>query len=288
MIKNIALCPNPFRDCGLEITRKAKSLLEENGYNVSVCPVFGADDKDAIPDDFVLSTWQEISDKADMFVIVGGDGTILHAAAALDHIDKPFLGINLGTKGFMSVLEPEDMTLILDAAKGNYLSSKRMMLDVQLIRNGEVIYSDCALNDAVIHAMGDCIKLSALCDKDRVMSFSGDGIIVSTPTGSTGYSMSAGGPIVEPDARNIIISPICAHIIGAKSFVLGPNRTVIVKAEKIHDRKAYVSIDGGDGVELQNNDIVVCKQSEKTINLIHLGKKSFYDSTFDKLLYKNI
>lgn len=286
MSKLIVLCPNPYRDSGLELTRKAMELLSDNGYDVLVCPVFGSDDKSAIPDDINITPWDEVVDKAYMFMVIGGDGTILHTARYLNHSDTPMLGINLGTKGFMASLEPDNLDMILEAAEGNYFSSRRMMIDVELVRDGKVVYSDCGLNDVVIHGMGDCIKLHACCDGDRIMSFSGDGIVVATPTGSTGYSMSAGGPIVEPEARNFIISPICAHVMGAKSFVLSPQHKVTVGAEKIHDRRAYVSVDGSEGSELANNDIVVIQQSNKTANLIHLGQKSFYDLTFEKLLYK--
>ena len=287
MAKLIVLCPNPFRDSDLELTLKAKKLLLDNGYEVKICPVFGADDPEAIPRDVEVTPWSEVSEKAELFIIIGGDGTMLHTARYLNHTDTPMLGINLGTKGFMAPLEPENLDFILDAAAGKYVSSYRMMIDVKLMRNGEVIYKDIGLNDVVIHGMGDCIKLTAWCDGDRVVSFSGDGIIVSTPTGSTGYSMSAGGPIVEPEAKNLIISPICAHVMGAKTFVLGPDRKVTVKAEKIHDRRAYVSVDGTEGVYLKNDDIVIVRQSKKTANLVHMGLSSFYDSTFDKLLYKN-
>lgn len=286
MSKLIVLCPNPYRDCGLELTKKARDILSDNGYGVAVCPVFGSDDSSAIPKDIEITPWTEVTGKAFMFMVIGGDGTILHTARYLNHSDTPMLGINLGTKGFMASLEPEDLDMILEAASGNYVESRRMMIDVKLLRDGKVVYSDCGLNDVVIHGMGDCIKITACCDGDRIMSFSGDGIVVATPTGSTGYSMSAGGPIVEPEARNIIISPICAHVMGAKSFVLAPQHTVTVGAEKIHDRRAYVSVDGSDGIDLANNDIVVIKQSDKTANLIHLGQKSFYDLTFEKLLYK--
>ena len=286
MSKLIVLCPNPYRDSHLELTKKAKELLSNNGYDVAVCPVFGADDTTAIPEDIKITPWADVTDKARMFMVIGGDGTILHTARYLNHSDTPMLGINLGTKGFMASLEPEELNMILEAAAGNYISSRRMMIDIELVREGKVIFSDCGLNDVVIHGMGDCIKLTACCDGDRIMSFSGDGIVVATPTGSTGYSMSAGGPIVEPEAKNFIISPICAHVMGAKSFVLSPNHKVTIGAEKIHDRRAYVSVDGSDGFELANNDIVIIQQSNKTANLIHLGQKSFYDLTFEKLLYK--
>ena len=287
MSELIALCPNPFRDINLELTRKAQNILHAEGFDTAVCPVFGENDRDAIPQDIETVSWNYIAESANLIIIIGGDGTILHAARMLNHIDRPLLGINLGTKGFMAALEPDEIELIAEAAKGNYYNSYRMMLDVELIRNGETVYSDCGLNDVVIHGMGDCIRLTAWGDNDRVMSFSGDGIIVSTPTGSTGYSMSAGGPIVEPEAKNFIISPICAHVIGSKTFVLNPNRKITLKAQKIHDRHAFVSVDGADGIEIHNDDIMIVRQSEKTMNLINMRTKSFYDSTFDKLLYKN-
>jgi NAD+ kinase len=286
MSKLIVLCPNPYRDCGLELTRKAKEILICNGYDVAVCPVFGAHDSSVIPDDVELSSWSSVAGHASVFIVIGGDGTILHTARYLNHSDIPMLGINLGTKGFMASLEPENIGLILDAAAGKYSSSFRMMIDIELIRNGEVIYTDVGLNDAVIHGMGDCIKLTAWCDSERIMSYSGDGIIVSTPTGSTGYSMSAGGPIVEPEAKNFIVSPICAHYIGSRSFVLSSDHKITIKAEKLHDRRAYVSVDGTDGFELANEDIIVVSKSSKCANLIYLGERSFYDSTFSKLQYR--
>lgn len=287
MSELIVICSNPFRDIGLELTLKAKRILLDRGYGVKLCLVFGENDPDAVPQGIEITPWSELEDNVKLFIVIGGDGTILHTARYLNHTNTPMLGVNLGTKGFMASLEPEDIALIADAADGKYLPSVRMMLDVRLIRDGECVFSDCALNDVVIHGRGDCIKVTAWCDGDRVVSFSGDGIIVSTPTGSTGYSMSAGGPIVEPEAKNLIISPICAHVMGAKTFVLGPERTVTVKPQKIHDRRAFVSVDGNDGIELKNDDVIIVCQSNKTANLVHMGLKSFYDSTFDKLLYKN-
>ena len=287
MSELIVLCPNPFRDNKLELTLKAKSLLLANGYRVKICPVFGANDPEAIPPDVEITSWNDLHEEAKLFIVIGGDGTMLHTARYLNHNDTPMLGVNLGTKGFMTVLEPENIELILDAAAGKIVSSIRMMLDVRLVRNGEDIYTDCALNDVVIHGMGDCINITAWCDGDKIVSFSGDGVIVASPTGSTGYSMSAGGPIVEPEAKNFIISPICAHVMGAKTFVLGPERTISVKAEKIHDRRAILSVDGANVIELSNGDLLIVRQSAKVANLVHMGLKSFYDSTFEKLIYKN-
>lgn len=286
MAELIAICPNPFRDTGLEISLKAKKLLEDSGFIVKICPVFGRNGPEAIPENVEITPWEELASDVKLFVVIGGDGTMLHTARCLEHCGTPLLGVNLGTKGFMAALEPDQLGLIVDAAQGKFFDSVRMMLDVELLRNGEVIASDCGLNDVVIHGKGDCINITASCDGDRIVSFNGDGIIIATPTGSTGYSMSAGGPIVEPSARNFIISPICAHAIGAKTFVLGPEHTITVEPRKIHDRKAYLSVDGTEGIEIKNEDVIVIKQSPKFANLVHLGLKSFYDSTFDKLLYK--
>jgi NAD+ kinase len=158
-----------------------------------------------------------------------------------------------------------------------------MKLDVSVVRENETIFSDNALNDAVIHGYGDCIKMTVMCNGSRVTEFSGDGVILATPTGSTGYSMSAGGPIVEPDAENIIITPICPHAIGARSFVLGPDREVVVKMEKLHGRRAYLSLDGNSVLDLANGDMVHVRRSESYTLMIDLGLRSFYDVTYDKL-----
>lgn len=286
MPKLIVLCPNPYRDSGLELTKKARELLLDAGFDVAVCPVFGAHDRNAVPEDVQITPWSRVAGKSDLVIVIGGDGTILHTARYLNYSDTPLLGINLGTKGFMAALEPEELDKITEAAAGNYSSSRRMMIDVELVRGGETVYTDIGLNDAVIHGMGDCIRLTAWCDDERIMSYSGDGIIVATPTGSTGYSMSAGGPIVEPEAKNFIISPICAHYIGAKSFVFSSEHKITLKAERLHDRRAYVSVDGADGIELSNGDTVIVRRSDKLTNLIYLGERSFYDSTFDKLQYR--
>ena len=286
MSKLVVLCPNPYRDTGLALTLKAKKLLCDKGFEVKIAPVFGENDPEAIPCDVVTTAWSELGSDVSLFVVIGGDGTILHTARYLNHSDTPMLGVNLGTKGFMATLEPEDIDLIVRAAEGKYVTSIRMMLDVEVVREGKCVFADCGLNDVVIHGMGDCISITAWCDGDRIVSFSGDGVVVATPTGSTGYSMSAGGPIVEPEAKNIILSPICAHVMGAKTFVLGPERTVTIKPEKIHDRHAYISVDGTKGIELKNDDLVIVYQSKKSANLVHMGLKSFYDSTFEKLLYK--
>ncbi len=279
----IALCPNPFRDIELKLTLKAKSLLESEGFSSVICPVFAENEPDAIPEGIETRSLAEVAQDCELAIVIGGDGTILSVVRSL-HCDAiPLLGVNLGTKGFMTALEPEDLDLVVKAARGEMNVSHRMMLKVELVRKGVVLWTDHALNDVVLHGYGDCIQLTAWCDGDKITSFSGDGIILSTPTGSTGYSMSAGGPIVEPDAQNIILSPICAHMMGAKSFVLSPGRTVVVQTEKLHGRRAYMSVDGNSVYDLENMDVIHVTRSEHSTLMGDLGLKSFYEIAYKKL-----
>lgn len=279
----IAICPNPFRDTGLEITKKAAALLKAEGVDSVVCPVFSEGEPGVIPPDVEERVLEDEAPRCNLVLVVGGDGTILEVARRLHHQPMPILGINLGTKGFMSTLEPEDIELLRKVAHGGYAVSRRMMLDVRLLRNGETLCHHTALNDAVIHGYGDCIRLSAACESGKITSFSGDGIILATPTGSTGYSMSAGGPIVEPEAQNIIISPICPHAIGARSFVLGANRIVEVTAEHLHGRRAYLSVDGKWTVDLAGGDVLEVSRAEHETLMVDLELKSFFESAYEKL-----
>ncbi len=279
----IAICPNPFRDIGLNITREVKSLLEAEGFETLVCPVFAEDEPEAIPPDIETASLQEYTERCTLAVVIGGDGTILSVVRTLHDRAIPLLGVNLGTKGFMAALEPENVPLIVRAAKGDMSISRRMMIDVELEREGKVIYTDHALNDVVLHGYGECIQLTAWCDGDAITSFSGDGIILSTPTGSTGYSMSAGGPIVEPDAAAIILSPICAHMMSAKTFVLGPDRTILVRTQKLHGRRAYMSVDGNSVADLENGDQIRVRRSSHCTLMADLGLKSFYEIAYEKL-----
>lgn len=279
----IAICPNPFRDSELKYTRQAAEMLHAAGYETVVCPVFAEDATQMIPEDIKATTLDAVRSRCSLVVVIGGDGTILSAARQLHNADIPILGVNLGSKGFMAALEPEHMQLIVKAAAGEYTVSRRMMLDIELERGGEIIYRDKALNDVVLHGYGDCIRLTAWCAGDRITSFSGDGIILSTPTGSTGYSMSAGGPIVEPEASAIIVSPICAHMMSARSYVLSASHDVSVLAEKLHGRRAYISVDGNSVMDLTNGDLLRVRRSERCILMADMGLKSFFDLAFEKL-----
>ena len=278
-----AICTNPFRDTGCALAKKTAELLGQNGFETCICPIFAENADDVLPKGLITTELQKVADRCGFIVVIGGDGTLLSVARQIKGRSIPIIGVNLGSMGFMALLEPDELDYVLKAAQGGGKLSRRMKIDVSVIRGGDIIYTDCALNDVVVHGYGECINVTAQCNGDNITAFSGDGIILSTPTGSTGYSMSAGGPIVEPDAQNIIISPICAHMMSSRSFVLGPDREVDVYIRKLHGRRAYLSVDGNSVLDIANRDIVHVRRSESVTLMADMGLRNFYEIAFEKL-----
>lgn len=282
MEKHVALCPNPYRDTELRSTMAAVDILNAAGIPWVISPVFKTsapyplDNINAVPLDQAV-------ENACLVVSFGGDGTILQTAHAAMKGSVPLIGVNLGTKGFMAELDSDELYMLPQASRGDYLPSTRMMLDVKLVRGGEVIYSDSALNDAVVSGVAHAVGISAKSDGQVITEYSGDGMIAATPTGSTAYSMSAGGPLVEPTAKNIILTPICPHILAARSFVLAPDRLVTLRADALKGRRAVLSVDGLEPVDLLEGDEVCISRSEYVTTLAHVNSKSFYDIVYEKL-----
>ena len=283
MTGHVVLCPNPYRDIELQHTSEAMRMLEADGIRTVVCPVFNRAKDKNIPQEIKTAPLEENLEGASLVISFGGDGTILHAARAAMPLEVPIIGVNLGSKGFMAELEPEELPKILEAARGNFQPDRRMMLSVTLSRRGEIVHRDHALNDAVVTGIIQVIYITAFGDGRKITEFSGDGIIVATPTGSTAYSMAAGGPLVEPSALNMILTPICAHVLAARSFVLAPEREVTLQVEKLTGKRAVLSVDGGDAVDIMDGDIVTVKRSKYTTLLAHVAGKSFYDIAYEKL-----
>ncbi len=284
MESHIVLVTNLFRDAGFEKARQIYHLLTGAGHDVVVSPVFLADWNPEMLSGMKSEELKDAVVDASLVVVMGGDGTMLYVADVVRGREIPIIGINLGGKGFLAGLEESETELLLDVADGKHTLSRRMMLDVQLIRDGRCIFSQCVLNDVVIHGVqAECIGILAKCNGSPVTHFTGDGIIVATPTGSTAYSMSAGGPLVEPDNENIILTPICPHSMAGKSFVLLPNRVVTIEPERIHDRPAVLLADGGEGVPLVKGDCIRICKSQNSVLLAETGARSFYENAFEKL-----
>ena len=282
----VVLSPNPYRDRGIKAAQSAERILKNAGVETAMCLPFQVEGTNVeLPRHIrFLDTQQELKD-ADMLICFGGDGTILHAAKDANVCGVPILGVNLGSVGFMAELEQSELSHLSKIAAGRYTVESRMMLDVTVRREGKSVYTDIALNDAALTkgAVARMVDLEVCADQMRIFSFSSDGVIVSTPTGSTAYSMSAGGPIVEPTAENIIITPICPHALSARSFVLGKERTVSVKMGRAARKTTYLSVDGGKAFKLNGGDVVELKMSASKTHLVRLTNRSFYDILNQKL-----
>ncbi len=268
IVSKTILYVNPKRDAGLRITKKVADMLEKRGLQYAIC-----DNLDALSGEI---------NGAELVITFGGDGTILHCARAIARYNIPILGVNLGSKGFMAELEASEVGLLSRAFDGEYRIERRMTLDVT-VRRGEETHSDFALNDVVINGMARVIGIEVSGDGKPIMRFSGDGIIVAAPTGSTAYSMAAGGPIVEPDAENIIVTPICPHLLHARSYVLAPNRLVTVRISGLDGKKAFLSCDGGEELRLLDGDVAEIRKSRLAVLLARITDRSFYENVSGKL-----
>lgn len=282
----VVLSPNPYRDRGLKIVQMAEKILRDNGVETVVCLPFTVEQGQVdLPKHMVFKDTQAELQDADMLICFGGDGTILHAAKDANACAVPILGINMGSMGFMAELEQGELSLLKRIATKDYTTEERMMIDVVVWRDGQPVFADVALNDASVTkgAVARVIDLDVYGDGVLVSSFSGDGAIVSTPTGSTAYSMAAGGPIVEPTAFNMVLTPICAHSLGARTMVLGGQRVLSIRMSKATRKTAYLSVDGGRAFRLGRGDRVEVKCSQSVTHLVRLTGRSFYDIIHRKL-----
>lgn len=276
----VVLSPNPYRDRGLKAAQAAEKILRNVGVETVMCLPFQVDGSGVeLPKHIWFKSTQEELKSADMLICFGGDGTILHAAKDANACHVPVLGVNLGSVGFMAELEQGELSMLSRLAAGKYTIEERMMLDVTVRREGKIIYSELALNDAAVTkgAVARVVDLEVYGDKVLISSFSADGVLISTPTGSTAYSMSAGGPIVEPTAENIIVTPICPHALSARSFVLGRGRTVSVKLGRMVRKTTYLSVDGGKAFRLNSGDIVETRESKSKTQLVRVTGRTFYE-----------
>ena len=309
MKKKVILCPNPYRDSELKVARNSKTILEGIGFETVVCLPFHRDgygDELGVP---VRQLQQEIK-SADLMIAFGGDGTILHLSRTAALHNVPVLGINLGSLGFMSELEANELDRLRDLQNWDFTVESRMMLDVTVLREGRPVYNNIALNDAVVSkgsvarvvrldvtifrsgnavysniALNDAVvskgsvarvvRLDIFTEEGRLTKVTGDGVVISTPTGSTGYSMAAGGPIVEPTARNLLLTPICPHSTRATSYVLSPEHVITIETADANRKFVYLSADGGKAFSLKNGDRVRVRQSKFAMGLVRLSKKSF-------------
>ena len=278
-MKNVILTPNPYRDKNFQTVRTAMKVLKDAGMEPKLCLPFEVDRSYELPKDLRFHKLDRELQNAELVICFGGDGTILHMAKAATRKNVPILGVNIGTMGFMAELESTELDQLARLASDDYTLDKRMMLDVVVQRDRDIIFHDIGLNDVVITkgAIARIAHLAVKCDGVEAMQCGGDGIIVATPTGSTAYSLSAGGPIVEPEANNILITPICAHDVMSRCIVASDKRVITVELVHNARRNAYLSVDGGKALRLNMGDVATVRRSNLETKLVRLKDRSFYD-----------
>lgn len=283
--KTIILCPNPDRDHGMNATKTAIRILRESGFRTVVCSPFRDPRIGAFGDLTAKPLLPELKNAA-LIITLGGDGTILHLAklAALHRI--PMLGINMGGLGFLAELEVSSMDMLRNLKNLDFPVEERMMLEVSVLREGKQIYNNVGLNDAVIREgpISHVIHLKVSSDGKHLANIAGDGAIISTPTGSTAYSLSAGGPVVEPTAQTMLLTPICTHNMRFSSYVLAPEHTLTVELERNGRKPVYLFVDESRAFPIRANDIVQIRRSRHVTRLVHLSEKSFCEIFAQKML----
>jgi NAD+ kinase len=226
-----------------------------------------------------------LCEKIDILIVLGGDGTLLSAARALGGNRVPILAVNLGGLGFLTSVTLDELYPLLEhVLAGKHRTSERMMLDAEILRNGQTAERQCALNDAVGNkgALARMLDFDVSVNGDAVGRYRADGIIVATPTGSTAYSLAAGGPIVDPDLDAFIITPICPHMLTNRPLVI-PGTAKIELDFAAADDPVYLTLDGQIGFELKANDRVVISKSSNRVALLRPPSKTYFEVLRSKL-----
>ena len=233
---------------------------------------------------FPTATLEEIGERADLAVVLGGDGTMLNIARSLYTYGVPLVGINQGRLGFLTDVSEDTMLETMEEMlSGDYLSESRFLLTVTIRRQGENVFEACAFNDAVVSkgATARLIELEVFVDGQFVYSQRSDGLIISTPTGSTAYALSSGGPILHPTLEAVVLVPICPHTLSNRPIAVNSESTIEILL--LHADDARVHFDGQRHFDLQENDWVIVRRSKQMVRLLHPFGHSYYDMLRQKL-----
>lgn len=280
-MKKIGLIANINKDNIQTVVSEIIALLNQRGAEV-LMPPGTIDSFNSINSDMSVN---EMLNLVQCFMVLGGDGTILSSARIGARAGIPVLGINMGRLGFLSELDIPDVASGFDSLfRGDYYIDERMMLYARVIRDSRVLEEFTCLNDAVITkgAFARLIRLETRVNGEEVGTYPADGIIVASPTGSTAYSLSAGGPVVTPNLDLMLITPICPHALWARPMVIAPSSIVEVKV--LSDRaEIMLTVDGQHGLRLKQNDIVFIGSSPLKAKFLRLKQRSFFNVLRKKL-----
>ncbi len=277
----IVLFPNFRKANALPTALKCCDILNKLGIDILISECYKEEFSDK---NFV--TYGKIDDitrECDVIIAIGGDGTILKASVYASDNDKPLLGINTGRLGFMASMEPDELENLSKLKTHDYVVETRMMLDASLIRDNQIVSKHTALNDIVVaRPYSKITDYEILTDGMIVSSMRSDGVVFATPTGSTAYALSAGGPILEPGTECIQLTPICPHSLFSRTMVFTAERTIEVK--HYADDSVYFSVDGKSRCEMKKEDKLIINKSIKKLRLIDIKGHSFFDAVNNKLM----
>jgi NAD+ kinase len=279
-IETIGLFSKPGSEKAAELVPALVAWLTARGLKLRLDPITAAyaGRGDGLPHDQVPSG-------CDLIIVLGGDGTLLSAAHSAGASEVPLFAVNLGGLGFLTTIAPDDIYADLESAlRGELRIGRRRMLHCDLVRAGRTMIACEALNDVVLNKsqIARMIDLETHVDARFVCRFKADGAIISTPTGSTAYSLSAGGPIVFPSVACLCLTPICPHMLTNRPVIL-PDSSVISIRNRSEDGGAYLTIDGQIGEPLQRDDLVVCRSSSYVVRLVRPPNQKFFDVLRAKL-----
>lgn len=278
----ISIFPNFNNDGVLQTCEEICKELDKLGVEYSVAKCNESDETGTLP---LFFDTNELIENCDIVIVVGGDGTTLNVAKAASLHNKLTLGINAGRLGFMSGLERDELSLLNRLVSGEYEVEERMMINARLMSENGTQDFIC-LNDAVI-TRGDLARLIDVTVKSdgRVITKNrADGMIIATPTGSTAYSMAAGGPVVSPDNSCFVVTPICPHSLVNRSIVFSSDKELEITVENDKNNTSYLSIDGEKSVTVTKNSKIIISKSEYVAKLIKIKPDSFYEILNKKLL----
>jgi NAD+ kinase len=274
-VRRIGLAFNPTSEPAMALRDRAAAWAEAHGIDHWADQ---AADREALHDELPGT---------DVLVVLGGDGTFLRAARAVIRDDVPLLGINVGKVGFLSKVEAADLDKVLELLlAGRYSIEPRMALEGSIHRDGQQVPGDrlVALNDIVVArgSLARVVRMDTSIDESHLASFVADGLVVASPTGSTGYSFSAGGPILGPTARNLVVTPIAGYLTTIRSIVVGPEAVVRTRIVDAHE--ALVSVDGREDIPIAVGDVVEVRAIERPVRLVEPeGSLPFWDLVRQKV-----
>ena len=283
---NVGILVNPHKPGSLPTLHALRAALKSRGCNVVL------DDQTAqlAGEDGGIPA-SEFARQVQIAAVLGGDGTMLHAVSRLGNFEKPVAGINIGTLGFLTSCKDDELDIFAAAvAEGRYTTSVRTLLEATVQRQGKPPESFIALNEVTLARgeTGRLVSLRARVNGELLNDYRADGLIVATPTGSTAYSLSAGGPLIVPGAAVFVITPICPHSLSQRSLVLADNATVELSSEDRESGPMIFTVDGRDNIHIGPGDRIEVKKAARSFHLLRLEGSTFYGALRQKLHWQGV